>query len=297
MSRSVSEKPDEAKDAARSNGFVPAFKIVSWPAVLLVLTLVTIAVVATYMTYGKFHAEKIATQLAMPMGLLWLGTLYVSLAGLFHRNRPLLGFGLIACSIIYLAGCPTVSDQIMRSLENKHPALDASTSEPFDTLFVLGGGVGLGQNRQIQFNQAGDRVGLAVRLYKAGKAKKLVTTGDSARGNDDPSAATLVLFREFGIPEADISELPGLNTYEEMQGIRAHPELWKGKRAGVISSAFHMPRVMRLAKRAGVELVPVPSNFRATYTQWTPARLFPNAESFAGTEIALREYLGMMLGR
>ncbi len=273
------------------------FPIVSFKAVSIVVGFVILATMSTWLFYGKHLAEKLATQFVMPMGLIWLMLVYGTLAGFFTRNRSLMFNSAIAMLIVYLAGNPIVSELLLASLEDQYPVWNAESEQPLDTLIVLGGGVGQNKYGKIQFNSAGDRVGLAARLYLTGHAKRLVTTGDSIRTVGDPSEDTVRLFIELGVTKSDVIELPGMNTYEEMQAILDREDLWKNKRAGVISSAFHMPRVMRLAKNAGVFLIPIPANFRTSKPMWTPTSWFPNAESFTNSETVLRELLGMMLSR
>ena len=273
------------------------FQIVSFKAASIVVGFVILASMSTWLFYGKHLAEKLATQFVMPVGLIWLILVYGTLAGFFTKNRSLMFNSAIAMLIVYLAGNPIVSELLLASLEDQYPAWNAEPEPPLDTLIVLGGGVDQNKYEKVQFRSAGDRVGLAARLYLSGHTKLLVTTGDSVRTFGDPSKDTVRLFTELRIPESDIIELAGKNTYEEMQSIRTRSDLWQGKRAGVISSAFHMPRVMRLAKKAGVVLIPIPANFRCRKPVWTPTSWFPNADSFANSETVLKELLAMMLSR
>jgi uncharacterized SAM-binding protein YcdF (DUF218 family) len=273
------------------------FQIVSFKAVLIVSIFVLIATGCTYVFYGKLMAEKLATQFVMPIGLVWLILLYGTFAGFFMKSKLLMFNCAIATILVYLAANPALSELLLSSLEEQYPVWNAESEQPLETLIVLGGGVDQNKFGAVQFNSAGDRVGLAARLYLMGHAKFLVTTGDAIRTHGDPSKDTVRIFKELRIPESDILELAGKNTYEEMQSILARPDLWQGKRAGVISSAFHMPRVMRLAKKAGVTLIPIPANFRCRKPLWTPTSWFPNAESLSNSETVCKELLGMLMSR
>jgi hypothetical protein len=59
-----------------------------------------------------------------------------------------------------------------------------------------------------------DRVWQTARLYKAGKAAKIIATGDYAKDT------TLQLLKEFGVAEEDVSFLGARTTEEEAKGMR-----------------------------------------------------------------------------
>ena len=68
-------------------------------------------------------------------------------------------------------------------------------------------------------------------------------------------------------------------------------------RVFLVSSASHLPRAMRLARRHGLDAVPSPSGYlvdTVTQSAFSPGRLFPNAGNLEDSERALHEYLGLL---
>jgi uncharacterized SAM-binding protein YcdF (DUF218 family) len=63
----------------------------------------------------------------------------------------------------------------------------------------------------------------------------------------------------------------------------------------LVTSAYHMPRAMRLMQNAGAQPIPAPTGQRVNGSareQW--GRIFPNSAGLGKTERALHEYLGLL---
>ncbi len=75
-----------------------------------------------------------------------------------------------------------------------------------------------------------------------------------------PRDARQVL-RELGVPAESIRKIGGRNTFEEMRHLR--DLLGPEERVGLITSGWHMPRAMRLARAAGLHVEPLPAGFAA----------------------------------
>ena len=113
-------------------------------------------------------------------------------------------------------------------------------------------------------------------LYFEGYTKQLITTGESIEGLGGkkipgPAEQTVELWTKIGIPRADIVSMPGINTYQETKAL-AEAVLsgpLQGKRIGLVTSATHLPRAIRLAKSHGVEdLHPIPADFRSRQSDY-----------------------------
>ncbi len=98
-----------------------------------------------------------------------------------------------------------------------------------------------------------DRVATAAGLYKAGKVKKLLMSGDNpVRGYDEPTVMkdTAVL---LGVPESDIvMDFAGRRTYDTCYRAR---EIFEVKRAILVTQKFHQPRALYLCSNMGVESI------------------------------------------
>jgi uncharacterized SAM-binding protein YcdF (DUF218 family) len=109
-------------------------------------------------------------------------------------------------------------------------------------------------------------------------------------------AATLV--EELGVPHDAIIPLPGpLNTSEEIAKLDTlvHENGWK--RVGLITSAMHLRRAMKLAERRGLALEPIGSDFRASVPPAQLQFLLPTAAGVMRVKLALWERLGAAVGR
>lgn len=98
-----------------------------------------------------------------------------------------------------------------------------------------------------------DRANAAAVLYQAGKAQKILVSGDNStleHNEVDPARKYLV---SRGIPEADIYlDHAGFDTYSTMY--RAH-EIFGVTSAIIATQTFHLPRALFIARAVGIDAV------------------------------------------
>jgi len=87
-----------------------------------------------------------------------------------------------------------------------------------------------------------DRVATAAELYKAGKARKLLMTGDNGRqGYDEPDE----MKREavsLGVPARDIAcDYAGFRTYDSLYRAR---DIFGVRSAILVTQGYHLPRAL-----------------------------------------------------
>lgn len=220
--------------------------------------------------HGKTGFEKTATRLVTPLGAAW------TILGAFGLVHPLSARGLarvlpsLVWCIFTLCTCSPVVALLTKYIEGGVEHAKLSAQQPLDYVVVLGGGTTMGPDRA-QLGTSGDRVMRGAQLYFGGYTKQLITTGESIEGLGGkkipgPADQTLELWTKIGIPRADIVTMPGINTYQETKAL-AEAVLsgpLQGKRIGLVTSATHLPRAIRLAKSHGIEgLYPIPADFRS----------------------------------
>ncbi|MGA2082674.1 MAG: YdcF family protein [Holophaga sp.] len=249
-----------------------------------------------------FDLEKTLPLLVMPVGLLWLLLLGLALFCLRRRqwSAGILGLGLAA--LYACAGNPYLANLLVQDLERRIPLVDVDRLEPFDAVFVLGGGSEQDPAGRPELSGAGDRVFLAARLWHAGKARVLVASGVADTGIGgfrDGGQETRVLWRAVGIPDSAILPVAARcwNTRDE---IKAYAELqarqgWK--RVGLVSSASHLPRAMALAEKAGLACTPLGADRLGRFHPFRIRDLVPQGDGFECNQRACWEYLGRWLGR
>jgi uncharacterized SAM-binding protein YcdF (DUF218 family) len=257
-------------------------------------------------SFGRDLAmQKLLSHLIMPSGLFWVGfgMFIVHLwatkpVGARDRLR-VAGLGLFAFYTItgnaWLAGLATAE------LEDSIPNYPLVEGERFDAVFVLGGGATKYPGRNAQITDQGDRVLLGARLYKLGKTPILVTSGSTIPGIEedvDLTRATLEIWRDLGVPEEAIRRIPlPKNTSQEIAAYKKMIDQEAWKKVGLISSAWHLPRIMRLARRAEMNATPIPADHRSGMPPFHPMGLIPQPSSANRLHRAAWEWVGMMVGR
>ena len=66
-----------------------------------------------------------------------------------------------------------------------------------------------------------------------------------------------------------------------------------------MTSAFHMPRAMRLAESQNLDLIPIPCAFRSSRANrpWKASDWVPTADAQSTLGLAMKELLAFVLGR
>jgi uncharacterized SAM-binding protein YcdF (DUF218 family) len=256
---------------------------------------------------GRSVAEKVATSLFMPLGIVFF--LLIGFGLFAIRNaRWSLGFGLLMLGcFVWAITSPLLASRVIDQIESQVESQLPTADNPLDYAVVLGGGTGLTPDLRPQLTGAGDRISLAVQLYHAGAVRNIIVTGTALPGTvlpgseGDPIMNPMLQAKELlvgaNVNESSIVMITGINTSEEMKSLKAKPEFWEGKQCGLITSAFHMPRAIRLAKAQGLDLIPVAADYRANRSKFTMIELMPSSLATGSIEVAVKEYLGSLIGR
>jgi vancomycin permeability regulator SanA len=105
-----------------------------------------------------------------------------------------------------------------------------------------------------------DRVDYAIQLYNAGKAPKLLFSGDHGQTDYDEVNAMKDYAVAQGVPEDDIFlDHAGFSTYESMYRAR---DVFCASRVIVVTQAFHLSRAVYDARQLGLSAEGVASNPR-----------------------------------
>lgn len=254
---------------------------------------------------GRSALEKTLTALAMPCGLIWYLLSFAVFLAVVSRQK-LLAFVTIFTWLLYTAlGNGYVSCWLAQNIEAPFITISPLDEDPFDCVVVLGGGASMAVNLRHQGNSSGDRIILAAQLYHTGKAAALICTGVRIEAlsnvNADPAETSRDVLIGLGVPVEDIEMVGGRTTAEEMKTLG---ERFSGTdlRVGLITSAWHLRRAMRLANKNGFHPEPLPADFMAgPDVPWTLAgkinSCIPQADCFTWNTRIAREYLGSFVGR
>lgn len=253
--------------------------------------------------------QKLLGHLIMPAGLFWLLLLAASAAA-WHQRRARWAAAIFLAFLLYTAtGSAVVGSWMLRFLEQDylalrpmHSGVPEGDSQPFEAIFVLGGGTSSWAGERVFLEEAGDRVVLAARMYHAGRTERLVASGASIGGaiERDLARETRQIWEELGVPPDAILEVEGgpRNTREEIAAYSDLVERKGWKRIGLITSAWHLRRAMGLAQRAELDLIPLPADHESEGT-WGggPLALVPSGEGFYKVHRASWEIVGALVGR
>lgn len=254
-----------------------------------------------------YTLSKVLTFLLQPSSALWLALA----AGFFLREwRPRwrrTGFvvSLISLVALFIAGLSPVSNALLLPLEDRFPAGQVnSVKKPVTGIIVLGGAedgwVSSGRGG-LAVNEAAERITETVRLALAYPQAKVAITGGVARllhEGKEGSSAVAALFQDVGVSKDRlIVETQSRNTYENatrtLPLINAKPgETWL-----LVTSAFHMPRSVGVFRKAGLDVVAYPVDFRVRgsedLTRWFPS-LPAGLKRF---DMVLKEWAGLIAYR
>lgn len=105
-----------------------------------------------------------------------------------------------------------------------------------------------------------DRVTTAVELYKAGKVKKLLMSGDNpTQAYDEPTAMKAEAIRQ-GVPENDVVlDFAGRRTYDTCYRAK---EIFEIKKAIIVSQEFHLARSIYLCQNMEIDSIGIVANRR-----------------------------------
>ncbi|QEF97233.1 hypothetical protein Mal15_12710 [Stieleria maiorica] len=305
-----------AHDAlARPIGWFRAIMIGALGAGVLAVVLVTWAGIQS----GRSPAERTATSLVMPVAMIWLSLLAAAIASGLRKCGPLTIILTVAWLTFGLAFNGRVAGRLLRSLEYPAAADPASQLvQPLDAVVLLGGFAHDNRFDVPQLGHDGQRLLLAAQLWHAGKTKTLICTGTGTEDYRDPSRIGRELLTSVGVPDQVIFEVPGVNTDAEMIYLKsffeAPPGTWLqlvgpnrekpngasrgGVSVGLVTSAVHLSRAMRLAEKRGLEFTPLGCNFNGRpIARLSPRDLIPSAGAGRSFAIAFKEQLAWVVGR
>ncbi len=250
---------------------------------------------------GAYEVRKLIGLCLMPTGLVWLALLAVAWwLGEQGRMRVAVVVWLLFAAF-GLAGNSFLGSALVCWLERDFAAINPLQLPPFDAVMVLGGGVTEARHGQITLAESGDRVMLAARLYHAGKVSTLITSGPPLPYHQPTTSTptlTTRLWQDLGVPAESIVQLVGpRTTSEEIVRLAELLQSRQWQRVGLITSGYHLRRAMRLCRRHGLVLQPLPANLLGRTASLQPRQLIPRGSGFSTVQLASWELLGAAAGR
>lgn len=254
---------------------------------------------------NTFVILKILATLMLPPASLAVGVvLWLALRLVRWRRLAAVALGLAIFQTVFLA-FPPVSGLFARQLEAQARKLEAG-NQPccYEAIVVLGGGIvpaAPPYTMDPKLTDSSDRIWLAARMFKAGAASRIVVSGGSfVEQQGGPATTEAEAMRRFlldlGVPnDVIVIEGKALNTIENMRNVR---EIVKEGRVAIITSAFHVPRAAKLARRAGLNFAifgvgwSIPTEGIVWWDVW-----LPSVASLSDSNLAIRELVALNFDR
>jgi uncharacterized SAM-binding protein YcdF (DUF218 family) len=251
-----------------------------------------------------FWLKKAVSFWLMPLPV----CLVLMLAGLwllFARRRQNPGRGLLAAGVLLLLllSNSRVSMALVGPLESLYPAIPEFTSQPpapalarCRYVVVLGGGHGDMESLPAASKLSSSalaRIVEGVRLLRHLPEARLVVSGP---GTDNfPTHASVLTQAAVSLgvsPDRIVRIETAHDTEEEAQAVR---QLIGDAPVALVTSAWHMPRAAALFRKAGVDVLPAPTDFLAKPVPgWHASDLLCDPGSLDISTRAEREYLGRL---
>jgi uncharacterized SAM-binding protein YcdF (DUF218 family) len=245
-----------------------------------------------------FLALKYLAQLATPPGLLAAGLVLgalLSAVGLRRLGRFLAAVGIAQAILMSLS---PVSDALMVPLENEARRL-AAQAPPccYDSIVVLGGAVKRAMppaRPTPDLADGADRVWHAARLFKLGVAPRGHLSGGApdAAAELSEAVAMRAFLVDLGVPtDRIVLETRSLNTIGNVREVRA---IVGNQRVALVTSAYHMPRAMHLAKLGRLNASAFPTDWQAVADDRAPwIAWLPSVDSMLTSWMALKEHIAL----
>jgi len=248
----------------------------------------------------SFLTLKFLSQLVTPPGLLAFALVtgaVLVLIGLRRLGRFVATMGIVQIVLLSLA---PVADALMVPLENEARRMAAQAPACcYDSIVVLGGAVKrpLPPGRpDVDLSDGADRVWHAARLLKMNVAPRIILASGSpdAPGELSEAVAMRVFLRDLGVPDDRIVlESKSLNTIENIREVR---RIVGDQRVALVTSAYHMPRAMHLARIGRLNASAFPTDWQAVSEDRAPwIAWLPSIDSILTSWMALKEHIALNL--
>ncbi len=212
---------------------------------------------------------------------------------------------LLALSVLYWSlSVPRISSQLEAGLDRGFVSLSAEADPPeVDAIVVLGGGSATYRSGAEELDVLSDASALraleAARIYKRMAAPLVVVSGGTgSRGpaqNPDSSGLRSALI-ELGVPaDRIIEESESRNTYEQAVLLRDLLPARGAEEFVLVTSRSHMWRSVRTFEAQGLNPIPSVAPDRSEgWNRQAGLGLIPSTESLQTSQVALREYFGLV---
>jgi uncharacterized SAM-binding protein YcdF (DUF218 family) len=233
-----------------------------------------------------FVILKFFSHLMLPPASMALGFVVGAVLALVGRRRLGVAVALLSAFEALIFSAPPVTRALVAPLE-RYARDEASHAAPccYSAIVVLGGG--WNDRRTLH----------GARLYKRGIAQRIIVTGADLASEQDttmPEAERMKhLLVLLGVPvDAITAEDAARNTAENIANVK---KIVGDEPVALVTSAYHMKRSLKLARRGALRAYAFPTDFAASAGQqsvWD--NWLPTVEALHLSAVSLREYVSII---
>ncbi len=247
-----------------------------------------------------YFLSKLLPLFVYPLGLALLLMCLALLAVVGNHKRVATLLLAMSVVVLWTASTPTFSSFLRGTLEGAFSPLPAADYPAADAIVVLGGVINAPKEatHTYDLSRSADRLLQARRLYRAGKAARIIVSGGGSEGRVPEAELMAAVLVELGVPATAImKEARSRNTRQNAIGTRAIMERNGFRRILLVTSAFHIRRALATFRAVGIDAAPAPTDFEVAEAEFEILQWLPDAEALFETTYLLKEYLGLLVYR
>ncbi|MEA3491797.1 MAG: ElyC/SanA/YdcF family protein [Campylobacterota bacterium] len=239
-----------------------------------------------------FLLKKFIAAFLMPLPIFMI-LMFIGLY-LLYKKKSRQAVTLITASFLWISllSYAPFSALLALPLESSYSAVDL---DGIDAEYIHVLGTAHVANHLIPISSQLDTKGLVrlnegVLIYKQNSGMKLIFSG---YGKDEPvsnAKKSAMIAVALGVDRDDIILLEEpRDTAEEAKALKG---FIKEERVVLVTSATHMVRAAALFRKAGIDVIPAPTDFKVKRED--DLLEFPSAEGLSRSESAFHEYIGLL---
>jgi uncharacterized SAM-binding protein YcdF (DUF218 family) len=247
-----------------------------------------------------FIVKKIIGPFLVPPGLFVVFLLVSSLWFFRRKNRKASAVNFFLALLVWAVSISPVSDAMLRGLEAQFPL---PGNPEGDVIILLGGGVndvapdlsGIGAPSEEMMG----RIITAVRLQRRLRVPVIVSGGRVFKNKGAEAPVVRRFLVDLGVPEQEIiTEERSRDTIENARYTSKICDRQGYSRVLLVTSGSHMKRTLLAFRKAGMEVIPFPSDFKSLGNKrygWED--VLPDPGELKKVSTAMREYIGLLYYR
>lgn len=240
-----------------------------------------------------FILSKLFWIVFRPLNFLFFMALAGMLAGRLGWRKLRTALLAFSISAFVLFGFTQFTDYLLNRLETSVPAGEIPVQPA--GIIVLGGGIG-SVGAQYQLAEASDRLIKGLELKRLHPGARFIYSGGSGALLVDQTAeahsAAAVVGALHGDDRGMELEDRSRSTWENAIEVAAMLGTDKSKPQLLVTSASHMPRAVGCFRRLGVNVIPVPTDFRADPLAF-PWLSDETPNQFLKLSLLVKEFIGL----